>query len=241
MAGAGGIPDRSERQDGAGAPGERDRCDGGTGASEVAAPRGARRLWALRLVLTAVAVAGIAAAVTLVLTAALGSGASVRAVPAPDVTLDQLLDAPLASGVELAYERPSGPLVARIDEAAAPARLLTVAGDVLRALLLAGGAVLLAAIVALVGRGRPFAPQVSRWTGMLAGLLVVASVVPASFDNLAAVVVLGSAGVDLIGGVLAMQVLELELGPLLVAATLLAVDQAVRHGRRLETEVEGLV
>lgn len=217
------------------------RQPGNDGTPSDDTPRGSRRLWALRLVLAAVGVAGVAAAVSLVVTAALGTGASVRAVPAPEVGLEQLAAAPLASGVELVYERPSGPLTAHIDEVAAPARLLTVAGDVLRALLLAAGAVLLAAVVALVGRGRPFAPQVSRWTGMLAGLLVVAAVVPASFDNLAAVVVLGAAGVDLIGGVLAMQVLELELGPLLVAATLLAVDQAVRHGRRLEAEVEGLV
>lgn len=126
-----------------------------------------------------------------------------------------------------------------------PLRLLTEAGPAIGYLGWAVGAWLLARALDSILAGRPFAPRVPVSIAGLALVLLVVPAVSALFGDLAANTVLDrvqDAGVSIpyerfdLG-----QTLLGSLGSVLLGAIVLVVAEAFRQGRKMATELEGLV
>jgi hypothetical protein len=192
--------------------------------------------WLLAAV-AALAMLGLVMGVVGTITA---TGVEVVVIPAQDAAVADLLDPDLPDGSTLVFERPFGPLRLQVEDVDLWLRALGAAGGLVGLLLVAVGAWSLGLITADISAGRPFAPRVSRHLGVLAGLALVGAFVPASLDNLASTVVLESTGVTAATDLFGMLVLDVDLGPVLLAVVIGVLDQAVRHGRRLAAEVEGL-
>lgn len=127
-----------------------------------------------------------------------------------------------------------------VAELPAPLRLLTEAPALLSGLLALVGAWLLRGVLREVAAGRPFADGVADRVTRLAGVTVVAALVPAALESLATVLVLehtGLADASAIG----FTILSVDVGPLLLAAVLVVVAAVVRQGAELARETEALV
>jgi hypothetical protein len=193
--------------------------------------------WLLAAV-AALAVLGLVLGIVGVVTS---TDVEVVVIPADGVAVADLLDPELPDGATLIFERPFGPLRLQVEDVELWLRALAAAGGLLGLLLVAVGAWSLGLITADISAGRPFAPRVSRYLGVLAGLTLVGAFVPSSLDNLASTVVLETTGVADATDLFGMLVLDVNLGAVLLAVVIGVLDQAVRHGRRLTAEVEGLV
>ncbi len=194
-----------------------------------------------RWLLVAVVLAGTGAAIWVAVTAVTASDAEVTVIPAQDTTLNELVDADLPAGTTLGFERPTGPMVLQIEDVGVSLRLLASASQLLLLGLWVGAAGALAGIIGEIVAGRPFTVKVSRRLTMLIGLAAVGSFVPAAVDNLASLVLMTGVGITPPDDVFGLQILDLDVTALLAVVVLASLDQAIRHGRRLTDDVEGLV
>lgn len=194
-----------------------------------------------RWLLIVVAVAGVLTATWLTVTTVTSSDAQVTVISAQGATLDDLAGAELPAGTTLRFEHATGPLVLHIDDVALGLRLLASAADLLALGLWVGAAVAVAGIIGEIVAGRPFTTKVSRRLTMLIGIAVIGSFVPSAVDNLASLVLMLGAGITPPDSVFGMQILDVNLAALLAAIVLASLDQAIRHGRKLTADVEGLV
>ncbi len=194
-----------------------------------------------RWLLLIVTVAGMLVAAWIAASAVTASDAQVTVIPAEGTTLSDLVDAELPAGTTLRLERATGPLVLHIEDVAMGSRLLASAAGLLALGLWVGAAAALAGIIGEIVAGQPFSTKVSRRLTVLIGIAAIGSFVPSALENLASLVLLVGVGITPPDDVFGMQILDINLAALLAAIVLASLDQAIRHGRRLAEDVEGLV
>lgn len=194
-----------------------------------------------RWLLIVVAVVGTLVALWVATNAVTASDAQVPVTPAVDATLTELVEADLPEGTTLHFERATGPLVLHLEDVALSSRLLATAAQLLWLGLGVGAAAALAGIAGENSSGRPFSSRVSRRLTVLIGLAAIGSFVPSAVANLASLVVMTDAGITPPDSVFGLNILDLSLAALLAVAVLASLDQAIRHGRNLTDDAEGLV
>jgi hypothetical protein len=177
--------------------------------------------------------------VTTLVGALSGPVAHLDVTAAEETSLAELaeVEVPVDASLEL---QSGGEGLRYVTPAPAGQRLLAAGPTLLVSLLLATGAILLAGIARDVAAGRPFAPGVSsRLTG-LALVALAAAFLPSVIGGAAQAVLLeGTALID--GGPLTIVVVELQVTLVVLAGVVGVLDRAVRHGRALADDVEGLV
>jgi hypothetical protein len=193
----------------------------------------------VRWLLLIVAAAAMAAFVTTLVGALSGPVAHLDVTAGGETSLAELaeVEVPVDATLEL---RPGGEGLRYVTPAPAGQRLLAAGPTLLVSLLFATGAILLAGIARDGAAGRPFAPGVSsRLTG-LALVALAAAFLPSVIGGAAQAVLLeGTALID--GGPLTIVVVELQVTLVVLAGVVGVLDRAVRHGRALADDVEGLV
>lgn len=121
-----------------------------------------------------------------------------------------------------------------------PEQALARGDDLVRALALGAGALLLWRVVGSLGRGRPFARGNAARVVGVAGAVALSSAVAPLLPQMAASLVLDRLGVGA-PGALRPTTLTPDLGPVLLIGVLLALAEVFRHGERLARESDGLV
>lgn len=210
-------------------------------ASGTTAASRAVNAWLARWLLIAVALAGTLAAMWLAAGSVTASAAEVVVVPAEGTTLGELVDADLPAGTALRFEQPLGPLMLHVEDVALGSRLLADAARLLWLGLWASSAAVLAGIVGEIAAGRPFTVKVSRNLTVLIGIAAIGSFVPSVVDNVASLVLMTGVGIAPPESVFGLQILELNVAALLAVLVLASLERAIRHGRSLTDDVEGLV
>lgn len=128
-----------------------------------------------------------------------------------------------------------------VDDLPAWLRALTETPALVGALLIAGAAFLLRALLLDVAAGRPFAnANVTRLRG-IAAVVVAVAVVPSALSSGVTIAALEHLDHDGAGSPFGFTVLNLPLTPLVGAALLFLVAEVVRYGGQLVEDVEGLV
>jgi hypothetical protein len=230
---------------GADAPGTDASASSGVSQTDLALEGARRRATSVdarlvRWVLLLGATLAVFAAGALVVDAATSSIARVPVTPGYETTLESLANADVPADTALEVSGDGGRLVFATP-ADLPLRLLAAAPSVLGSLLLAVGAVLLAGIAGAVGAGRPFDPAVSTRLAGLALLALAAAFVPSAIEGVASATIVSAAGLDTSAADLRIPIVELDVGLTVLALFLAVLDRAVRQGRDLTQETEGLV
>jgi hypothetical protein len=193
----------------------------------------------VRWLLLVGAAGALAAFVTTLVGAVSGPLARLDVTAAADVTLAELADADVPADARLSL-RPGGDGLQYVSPAPTGQRLLAAGPTLLVSLLFATGAILLAGIARDIAAGRPFAPGVSSRLSGLALVALAAAFLPSAIGGLAQAMLLdGTALVD--DGPLTIVVMDLQVALVVLAGVVGVLDRAVRHGRALADEVEGLV
>lgn len=167
----------------------------------------------------------------------------------PDVLDLALADAPV--GTEVRLDAGAG-RVARLGSASIDAglvvdrlppllRVLAATPTLVAGIVTVVGAFVLRRVLAEVAAGRPFAARNPRRIGMLAGLALIAALLPGVIASGATVAVLDHLDVAGPDAPFGFTILEVSAGPLVVAAVLGVVAHVFRYGQRLVDDVAGLV
>ncbi len=106
-------------------------------------------------------------------------------------------------------------------------------------LLALAGAVVLRRLLLEIAAGRPFDVRNPGRLQALAGLVLVAGILPGALASLATIATLEHLGAA--DSPLGFNVLDLSFEPLLLSAALFVAAQVFSHGQRLTEDVEGLV